>query len=65
MSFSWRYLDATGAPTAGPHEEFTDRAEAESWFGDVWPELRTAGVEAVTLLEDGAEVYGPMRLQDG
>lgn len=64
VTFRWRYLDAAGAPTSGPSEEFVDRNEAESWFGDVWADLRATGVDAVTLLDAGAEVYGPMSLQD-
>jgi hypothetical protein len=34
-----------------------------TWIGEIWRELRDAGVDAVTLLEDGREVYGPMSLQ--
>lgn len=64
VTFRWRYLDASGAQASGPDEEFADQAEAESWFGDVWPDLRSAGVDAVTLLDGDAKVYGPMSLQE-
>lgn len=64
VTFRWRYLDASAAPTDGPDEEFDDQAEAETWFSDVWPELRDAGVDAVVLLDSGTEVYGPMSLRD-
>lgn len=65
VAFRWRYLDAQASPVDGPDEVFDDQAEAESWFSDVWPELRSAGVDAVVLLDDDDEVYGPMSLQDG
>ncbi len=48
----------------GPDEDFDDQGEAEAWFSDLWPELREAGVDAVTLLDGDAEVYGPMSLRD-
>lgn len=64
MVFRWRYLDAAGAPTDGPDEQFDDQQQAEDWFGTVWSELREQGVDAVTLLEDGTEVYGPMSLHE-
>ncbi|WP_300014008.1 hypothetical protein [Pseudonocardia sp.] len=65
MAFRWRYLDASAATIDGPDERFDDQQEAESWFSDVWPELREAGVDAVVLLDGDEEVYGPMSLQDG
>lgn len=69
VAFRWRYLDASAAAIDGPDETFDDQQEAESWFSDVWPELREAGVDAVVLLAcdtDGRDetVYGPMSLQD-
>ena len=64
VSFRWRYLDESGNETTGPDETFSDQAEAESWFTDVWPELLDGGVHAVTLLDGAAEVYGPMSLHE-
>jgi hypothetical protein len=64
MSFRWRYEDAAGGVVDGPDEEFADQAEAESWFGAEWPALRESGVDAVTLLDGGREVYGPMSLHE-
>lgn len=64
MSYSWRYLDEHGNPTSGPDETFTDQAEAESWFTEMWPELLDEGVHAVTLFDGEAEVYGPMSLHE-
>lgn len=65
MAFRWRYLDPAGESTDGPDEEFDDQQEAEAWFGDVWPQLRDAGVDAVVLLDGDTEVYGPMSLREG
>ena len=64
MAFRWRYLDAAGGPVAGPDEEFDDRQQAEDWFTGRWRDLRATGVDAVTLLDGGSEVYGPMSLHE-
>ena len=44
-------------------EIFPSQSDAESWLGEVWPELLHAGVEQVTLREDDRKVYGPMSLR--
>ena len=65
MSWTWRYENSDGAevrPAGGPAPEFPTQADAESWVGETWSELLGQGVDAVTLLEDGAVVYGPMSL---
>jgi hypothetical protein len=64
VAFRWRYLDAAGEPVEGPDEEFADQQQAEDWFGAAWQELREQGVDAVTLLDGDAEVYGPMSLHE-
>ncbi len=46
-------------------ERFSSQSDAESWIGEVWSELRAAGVAAVTLVELDREVYGPMSLDPG
>ena len=46
-------LDANAQATQG---------DAETWIGEMWRELVDAGIDAVVLLEDGREVYGPMSL---
>ncbi|PWN02918.1 hypothetical protein DJ010_11040 [Nocardioides silvaticus] len=66
----WRLEDAGGAEVALPGDlaeeygerRFPSQADAESWIGETWSELKAAGVEAVTLLEMDRVVYGPMSL---
>jgi hypothetical protein len=66
MAWTWRYEDSAGAPIepvevpAG--EPFPTQSDAETWLGENWRELRSAGVLQVTLLDTGREVYGPMSL---
>ena len=62
MSFTWQYENSAGE-TVGTSEEFDQRGEAESWVGTAFEDLLEDGVEQVRLLEDGAEVYGPMSLR--
>ena len=67
MSWQWRYEGPDGAPVeaaqdAPAQEAFPTQADAESWVGEVWRELRAAGVHAVSLYEDDRRVYGPMGL---
>jgi hypothetical protein len=62
----WQCHDASGAvttPSVGVPEGFPTQADAESWVGENWRELLEDGVESVTLLEAGREVYGPMSLR--
>ncbi|KAA1426489.1 hypothetical protein [Nocardioides antri] len=66
----WRLEDADGAEVTLSGEaadEYADRrfasqADAESWIGETWSELKGAGVVAVTLMELDRVVYGPMSL---
>lgn len=64
MSWTWRYLDRDGNQVE-PSENgrFSTQADAETWLGQSWQDLVADGVVAVTLLEDGREVYGPMSLE--
>ena len=66
MAWTWRYEAADGGPVEGPAapvvEAFPSQADAETWLGGNWRELLHAGVHQVTLLHDGAQVYGPMGL---
>ena len=67
--WSWRLEDSTGAEVAedtiSPDhagQRFASPGDAESWVGEVFAALLAEGVDAVTLLEDGRRVYGPMSL---
>lgn len=65
MAFTWTTQPDLPPPRAaelGTTQEFTSQEEAEAWFSEAWPELDEAGIESVTLLEDGTTVYGPMPL---
>lgn len=65
MSWTWQFekLDGTVLTTRGlPRESFPSQSDAESWIGESWQALLDAGVDQVTLLEDGRKEYGPMSL---
>lgn len=65
-AWTWTYLDADGATMSGAtlvSTAFPSQSDAESWFGETWPELAEAGVDAVNLHRDGELVYGPMSLR--
>jgi hypothetical protein len=66
VSWSWRYENASGEPVttaeAPPAESFPTQSDAETWIGENWRILLSAGVEQVSLLEAGRLVYGPMSL---
>ncbi|MGW0232298.1 hypothetical protein ACWDWO_28640 [Actinopolymorpha singaporensis] len=65
MTWTWRLEDSEGNPVdAGElaRREFPSQSDAESWIGETWRELAGSGVDQVTLLEAGREVYGPMSL---
>jgi hypothetical protein len=67
MAWSWRYESGDGSevtPAEAPAgEAFPTQSDAETWLGENWRELLSAGVEQVTLLDTGREVYGPMSLE--
>jgi hypothetical protein len=48
-----------------PKESFGSQGDAESWLGENWRSLLDAGVDQVTLLEEGRAQYGPMSLHPG
>jgi hypothetical protein len=66
MAWTWRFEAAGGeqvdSAEAPVQPTAPTQSDAESWLGENWRELRSAGVAQVTLLEDGREVYGPMSL---
>jgi hypothetical protein len=45
-----------------PKETFGSQGDAESWIGENWRTLLEAGVDQVSLLDDGQKIYGPMSL---
>ena len=67
VAWRWRYEDSAGTtvtPADAPAgEAFPTQGDAETWLGENWRELLSAGVHQVTLLEADREVYGPMSLQ--
>jgi hypothetical protein len=66
VAWTWRYESGDGSAMqpeeAPPAETFPTQGDAETWLGEIWRELLDAGVDAVVLLEDGRDVYGPMSL---
>jgi hypothetical protein len=58
MAWHWTYAGVAETQS----QDFPSQAEAEAWLGDEWRNLLDRGVDAVTLTEDGREVYGPMPL---
>jgi hypothetical protein len=65
-TFTWRYESLDGSPLASPglpDPTFPSQADAESWVGESWRELLSAGVEQVSLLRDGEVVYASMGLR--
>ena len=63
-SWTWQLLDvAGGSAEPGSSQGFPTQADAEAWIGEEWRTLLDSGVESVTLLRDGVEVYGPMGLR--
>jgi hypothetical protein len=65
MSWTWQLERADGTVITArdlAKEPFTSQGDAESWIGEHWPDLLKAGVDQVTLMEDGRVQYGPMSL---
>lgn len=65
MAFTWACDDAPDAVAAtavGLARAFDTQAEAEAWLTTSYEDLVDAGVDEVTLLEEGRVVYGPMSL---
>ena len=65
MAWTWRFEKMDGTPAAArdlPKETFSSQSDAETWLGESWRKLLDAGVDQVTLLEEGRAEYGPMSL---
>ena len=64
MAWTWRFEDATGRPVDGQSEAFSSQSDAESWLGQAWRDLVSAGTVNVVLSEDERVEYR-MGLQPG
>ena len=65
MAWTWRFEKMDGTPATArdlPKETFSSQSDAETWLGESWRSLLEAGVDQVTLLEEGRAEYGPMSL---
>ncbi|HEY2508509.1 MAG TPA: hypothetical protein VGI58_18475 [Streptosporangiaceae bacterium] len=65
MTWAWRLEKTDGTAATGrdlPKETWTSQGDAENWLGENWPDLLKAGVDQVSLTEDGRVEYGPMSL---
>jgi hypothetical protein len=61
---SWRWLPDREPTRNFPElRTFNSQGEAETWLGEFYPELRSAGVRSVSLYEEDRLVYGPMSLE--
>jgi hypothetical protein len=61
---SWRWVpDREPTRNAPEARTFASQGEAETWLGEFYPELMSAGVRAVSLYEEERLVYGPMSLE--
>ena len=65
MAWTWRFEKMDGTPATArdlPKASFASQSDAETWLGESWRGLLEAGVDQVTLLEEGRTEYGPMSL---
>ena len=66
MTWTWQLEKADGTVLTSrglPKESFGSQGDAENWIGENWRALLDAGVDQVTLLDDGRAEYGPMSLR--
>jgi hypothetical protein len=65
MTWTWQLEKDDGTLAAGREavkESFGSQGDAESWLGENFRVLLEAGVDQVSLMEDGRKEYGPMSL---
>lgn len=66
VDYRWTFADRSGAAlephAVAPGQRFPSQSDAESWLGEVWPDLVAAGAAAASLFEGDRLVYGPMSL---
>jgi hypothetical protein len=61
---SWHWVpDREPDDTIRLGRSFPTQGEAETWLGEFYPELLSAGVRTVSLYEADRPVYGPMSLE--
>jgi hypothetical protein len=68
MTWTWQLEkeDGTVLTSRGlPKETWSSQGDAESWVGENWRTLLEAGVDQVSLLNEGRVEYGPMSLHPG
>ena len=66
MTWTWQFEKEDGSAVVSrelPKETFSSQGDAESWLGENWRALLAAGVDQVSLTEDGRLEYGPMSLR--
>jgi hypothetical protein len=66
VTWTWQLEKADGTVLTSrglPKESFGSQGDAENWIGENWRALLDAGVDQVTLLDDGRAEYGPMSLR--
>jgi hypothetical protein len=66
MTWTWQLEKEDGGAVISPElpkDTFSSQGDAESWLGENWRSLLTAGVDQVSLVEDGRVEYGPMSLR--
>ena len=58
---AWRWTlhaeDGSDVVVAGYDDSFANQSDAESWIGEVYPDLLDRGVVAGTLMDGEREVY--------
>ena len=65
MTWTWQLEkeDGTVLTSRGlPKESWSSQGDAENWIGENWRTLLDAGVDQVSLLNEGRVEYGPMTL---
>ncbi len=59
----WHWTGDADPGDGSLEQTFPSQGEAETWLGEFYPELVSAGVRAVSLYEADRRVYGPMGLE--
>jgi hypothetical protein len=68
MSWTWQLEKKDGTVLTSrslPRESFSSQGDAENWIGENWRTLLEAGVDQVSLMDEGRPQYGPMSLHEG